>query len=192
MKTYKVETWKRFEETKNGAYRAWHETTLDSEHESMESAMIRKSELDANIQGEWTVTIRECLNIKCTLCDEPANNGTLTLCDKHTDELRAKNRAETEAREAFQRATARPILKEDIEKAIVCPYCGTHTEEPCCGENHNEEQYSYDGSDFMPWDEFTLHYRPMDKLTDTTVTLCPVCGRHGPNCACEPEYTEER
>lgn len=131
---------------------------------------------------------------KCSLCDKPSNNVTMDLCSEHIDELRIKSQKERQIRQALQRQTARPILLEDIEKAEVCPHCGSKTEDVCCGEIHHEEMYSYEGSDFMPWDEFTLHFRPLrkQKETETIVTLCDVCNRHGPNCACEPEYREER
>ena len=28
-----------------------------------------------------------------------------------------------------------------LGETVICPYCGTETEDPCCGENHNEAAF---------------------------------------------------
>lgn len=118
----------------------------------------------------------------CEKCQEPANNVAMTLCSKHTDEYRKQKAVEKAARRL---ANLKYITPDMFEVENGCPYCGDPKSQgtPCCGEVHDEPQYTIIGeSHSMSEDDFYFAYEVVDSLPRECA-----CEK---TCFCEPESTD--
>lgn len=51
-----------------------------------------------------------------------------------------------------------------IEIGVVCPYCGTETEDVCCGEMHHELGYETEDGELILESELTEKHKIVEEL----------------------------